>query len=148
MAASITKEEALAKLRRLWFSFVVSIALYLWIGEIVPGSSWLAFDHAGKTFGILSVLDLLYFFWARRKFYRPAVELIRNQPEDIHGVRRWMVSWVMLLSAAEFEILFGLASRLGGKTLQQSLPFYVIGSLLILSLWPRQVWSSTKIAAQ
>ena len=129
-------------------SSLFPIPLYVYIGETIPGFSWLNFPNAGKTFVILEVIDLLSFLWVRRELYSPALEVIQSQPENIHAVRRWLSSWIILLCTANCEPLFGLAFRMGHKTLQQSLPFYVVGSLLILWLWPRQVWPSTKIAAQ
>jgi hypothetical protein len=148
LAAPRTKEEALQYMRFTWFAFIVSIVLYVWIGETMPGFSWLNFAKAGEIFVILGVFNLLSFLWARRKLYSPALEVIQSQPENVRAVRRWMSSWIVLLCIAQSETLFGLAFRMGDKTLQQSLPFYVVGSVLTLWLWPRQVWSSTKIAAQ
>jgi hypothetical protein len=148
LVAPKTKEEALRQMRLIWFAFIVSIALYVWIGETMPGFSWLTFPNAGKTFVTLAVLNFLYFLWAWRKLYSRALEVIQIQPENIHAVRRWMNAWIILMCLAESETLFGLAFRMGGKTLQQSLPFYMVGSILTLWLWPRQVWSSTKTAIQ
>ena len=141
MAAPRTREEALRHMRLAWLSFIASVALIVWAGEWIPGFSWLAFPHAGKTFVILGVYCILSFFWIWRKRYSPALRAIRSQPEDVQAVRRWMGFWTILICIANAEILFGFALRMGGKTLQQSLPFYVPGSLLILWLWPRQVWS-------
>jgi hypothetical protein len=135
-------------MRFVWFGYIVSIVLYVWVGETMPGLSWLNFSRAGETFVILGVLDLLYFSWSKRKRYSPALEGIQSQPENIRTVRRWMNSWIVLVCIAQSEALFGLVFRMGDKTLQQSLPFYVVGFLLTLWLWPRQVWSSTSNAAQ
>jgi hypothetical protein len=96
----------------------------------------------------LAVFSLLSFLWARRKLYSPALEAMQSQPENNVAVRRWMFSWIISICIAECESLFGLAFRMGGKTLQQSAPFYAAGLLLTLWLWPRQFWSSTKMAAQ
>jgi hypothetical protein len=134
-------------MRLMWFGFIVSVALYICIGETMMANfSWLAFNDAGKILGVLSILDFSYFLWVWRKFYRPAVESIRKQPEDVHVVRRWVISWIMLVASGEGEILLGFVFWMGGKTLTQSLPFFVVGSLLLLSLWPRPVWSPAKAA--
>lgn len=148
LAAARTKEEALQQMRFIWFAFIVSIALYVWIGETMPGFSWLTFDNAGKAFFILAVLNLVSFSWAWRKLYSPALAVIRSHPENIRAVKRWMSSWIILLCNAESLAVFGLAFRMGDKTLQQSSPFYVVGLLLTLWLWPRQVWQSTKTVPQ
>jgi hypothetical protein len=144
LAAPRTKEAVLQQMRLIWFGFIIAIPLYAWVGETVQATSWLNFWHAGEVFGILAVVELFYFFWARKKLYTPALVALQNQPGDMHAVRRWMNSWIVLLCMANSMILFGLAFRLGSKTLQQSVPFYVVGSLLILWLWPRQVWSTPK----
>jgi hypothetical protein len=144
LGAPRTRDEALGQMHLMWFSFIVAFVLIVWAGETMPGFSWLAFPNAGKTFFILAVFYILSFFWVRGKRYSPALEAIRSQPEDIHAVRRWMSSWTMLVCMANAQTLFGFAFRMGGKTLQQSLPFYVLGFLLTLWLWPRQVWSSPK----
>ena len=148
MATPRTKEEALQQMRLMWFGFIVTIPLYIYMGETMTGFSWLNFSYAGKTFAVLSILDLYCFMWAWRKRYSPALGAIQREPENIHAVRRWMSSWTILICMAESETLFGFAFRKGDKTLQQSLPFYIVGLLLTLWLWPRHAWSSTKIGTQ
>lgn len=148
MAAPKTREEALRQMRLVWFCFVISIPLYVYVGETMPGFLWLSFPNAGRTFVILAALNLFSFSWVLRKRYFPDAAVVRTEPETMRAVRRWMTSWTILICNANSVVLIGLAFRMGGKTLQQSLPFYVIGALLILSLWPRQIWSSTRMAAQ
>jgi hypothetical protein len=131
-------------MRLTWFTFVASFALIIWTGETTQGFSWLAVSSAGKTIVILAMFYTLSFLFIWRKRYIPALIAVRNQPEDMHAVRRWTSYWTILLCAANSGALFGFAFRVGGKTLQQSLPFYVTGFLLILWLWPRQVWSSSE----
>lgn len=137
-----TKEEALRQMRFIWFSFIVSIPLYIWTGETIQGPSWLTFPNAGTVFIIIGVLNLLSLSWAWRKRYSPALEAIRSQPENIDVVRRWNNSWTIVICNADAMTVVGLAFRLGGKTLLQSLTFYVVGALSVLWLWPREVWSS------
>ena len=133
-------------MRLMWITFLVSILLYVYIGETMPGFEWLNFRHAGKTFVTAAVLDVLLFFWYRTKRYRAAVDLAKAHPEDFRAVRRWMTHWMILLCIAESEAVYGICLRMGNKTLQQSLPLYGVGFLLTLSLWPRPTWASTRIA--
>jgi hypothetical protein len=142
LATPKTKEEALRQMSRMWVAFVISIPLYVWAGEMKTGFTWLNFHNAGKTFVILAILSLIQFSWFRRKRYSSALALVRKQPENIDAVRRWMNSWIVLLCLAESVTVFGFFFRVGDKTLEQSLPFYAVGALLILWLWPRQVWPS------
>jgi len=133
-------------MRLMWIAIVVSILLYVYIGDTMPGFEWLNFRNAGKIFVIAAVLNLLYFFWFRTKRYRVAVDLAKEHPEDFRAVKRWMNYWVILLSVADSEALLAFCFRMGNKTLQQSLPLYGVGFLLTLSLWPRPIWASTRIA--
>ncbi|MHB8412484.1 MAG: hypothetical protein ACYDDI_11145 [Candidatus Acidiferrales bacterium] len=142
MARPKTKEEALLQMRLMWFAILMSILLYIYVGEMSPGIKWLNFQNTGKIFVILAVLNLVSFLWFRKKRYRAARDLAKEQPENTHAVRSWMNSWIILLSIADSEAVFGVCFRMGNKTLQQTLPFYAIGLLLTLSLWPPQPWST------
>jgi hypothetical protein len=83
-----TSEEALRQMRRLWFTLIVSFALFVWIGETMPGYSWLAFPSAGKIFVLLAAFNLVSLFWFWRERYSPALGAIRSQPQDINVVRK------------------------------------------------------------
>jgi hypothetical protein len=143
LPGSKTGVEALRQMRVIWLSFIVAISLYAWTGEMTAGISWLMFSHSEIIFVTLAGLNLLSFFWAWGKVYRPALRALRNQPENIQLVRRWMTGWMILVCNATALPVWGLALRVGGKTVGESFSFYGIGLLLILWLWPRQVWSST-----
>jgi hypothetical protein len=135
-------------MRFVWCAFIVSIPLYFYGGKVARRFSWLGFSNAGKVFVILGALNLLSFSWGLRRRYFPALRVFRSQPENFDAVKRWMHYWIVLICTANSEIVLGFAFWMGDKTLQQSLPFFVIGSVLILSLWPRQVWSSSQKAAR
>ena len=139
-----TNDEALRQMRLLWFNFIATFALFVWIGETMPRYSWLAFPSAGKIFVTLAVFNLVSLFWFWRKRYSPALGAVRSQPEDINAVKKWKGFWLVLVCMTNAEILCGFAFRMGGKTLQQTLPFYLLGALLYLWFWPRPVWSSPK----
>ena len=147
MAVPRTKEQALRQMRAMWFAFIMSIPLYIYAGDVVGRISWLQFQSAGKTFIVLAALNLLAFSWVLRKRYLPDQRNLQGQTENADAVKRWMSSWTILLCNANCEIVLGFAFWMGGKTLGQSLPFFVIGSLLILSSWPRQVWLRSRTAA-
>jgi hypothetical protein len=133
-----SREEALQKLRTLWVMFLITIGLYAYAGELTPGFRWLRFAYAFEVFSALAILNILYIVLMRRKLF-PASQSLASQPDDPRAIRRWYGSQVILLASAECLPLFGLALRLGGETLNQALPFYVAGGLLLLLLWPRQI---------
>ena len=114
----------------------------------MPEFSWLNFSTSGETLVALSILCLCDFLWFWRKRYSQALHAVQTEAENIRLIKRWMNYWVILVSLAECEALFGLALRLGGKRLQQALPFYLVALLLMLRLWPRKFLSSTGAAVR
>jgi Na+/melibiose symporter-like transporter len=148
LAIPRTKEKALQQMRAVWASMIVALALYVWIGEMEPRLSWLGFNHAATVFGALGILNLLEVFYFVKRRYRSHAHAMRNRPEDSLALRRWTGSWNILVCLALSEALFGLALRMGGKTLQQALPFYVVALVLILGLWPRPIWLSPQQAVR
>jgi hypothetical protein len=89
----------------------------------MPGFSWLSLPNAGKTFVSLAALNLLSFSWAFGMRYSPAVRAVRTEPETMRAVKRCMASWTILICNTSSVIVIGLAFRMGGKTLRESLPF-------------------------
>jgi len=144
MAVRVTKEQTLRTMRVIWFAFIMSVVLYIYVCKMIRPSS----PSGAETtlFVVPAVLDLLSFLWIRFKRYAPALQSLQSQPEDVRAVAKWRVFLVALLAMAEAEILFGVVSWMLNGIFRQSLPFFVLGSLLLLSLWPRQFWSSSPIA--
>lgn len=134
-------------MRLIWFAFLMTIPLYIY-GATIGGFSWLNIRNAGPIFGILGISDLFSFAWIRVGRYSRALEATKEHAEDIHTVRRWKAVWTVLLCMTEAEALFGVCLEVGKHALRPALPFYVLASLLLLTLWPRQVWSSTPLEAQ
>lgn len=137
MAHPKTKEEMLLQMRSIWIAFVMSIVLYVYIGETMPGFDWLHFKHAARVFVTLSILNFASFAWFRMKRHPAGVELAKARPHDVSAFRHWMTCWTVLMAMSESIAVFGLCFRMGGKTLQQTMPFYAVALLLVLSLWPR-----------
>ena len=77
-------------MRRMWFGIIISIPLYVYMGESLKRISWLEFRNAGKLFLVLSVLCLGEFLWFRTKRYSGALQAAKRQPDDIGAVRLWM----------------------------------------------------------
>lgn len=147
MALPKTNEEALLQMRLIWFAFLMSIPLYIYAAAMT-NFTWLNFRNARTIFDVLGILDLLYFAWIRISWFPRAVEAAQKHSEDIRAVRRWMVVWTILVSIAESEALFGVCLQTGNEALKPALPFYVLASLLLLTLWPRQIWSPRIIATK
>jgi hypothetical protein len=144
MAVPTTKEQALHNMRVMWFAFIISVVLYLYVGATLSPKPSPA--SAMTIFILPAALDLLWFLWFRLKRYVPALRNLQSQPDDAHAIRRWTAYWVVLLAMAEAEVLFGLACWMVNGRFTQCVPFFAVGSLLLLSLWPRQAWPSAEAA--
>jgi uncharacterized protein (DUF1684 family) len=147
LAIPKTREEALLQMRLVWLAFVVSVPLYVFIGETTQ-YSWLNFRNAESIFVVFGALNLLSFTWILRNRYSPSLRDALTQPDNPVIVRRWMTSWMIAVCNANALLVTGLILRMGGKTLRQTLLFWVVGTILILSLWPRKIWSSAKMATR
>ena len=80
----------------MWFTFVATIPLYVFMGETTR-FSWLSSPVAGKDFLVsYAALDVLCFSWALRKRYIPALESLRlSQTENTRDVVRWKGGWLI-----------------------------------------------------
>lgn len=147
MAAPTTKEEALRKMRLMWFAFLMAVVVYLYIGATVRTMTvsppWVDYP---KTLIGLAVLDLFLFLLVLFQRYFPSLQNLRSQLDDPRAVRLWQVHWTVLATLALCQTLYGLMFWMGNKTFMQSLPFFILGSIMLLSLWPRQVWSPANVA--
>jgi hypothetical protein len=141
MPAPNTKEEALQQMRLIWLAFLVSVLFYVYIGYTMPPFPWLQFRHAQTTISVLGVLDLLNFVWFRVKRFPSALQFAQARPQNIHAIRRWRIEWIILVTFAEAEAMFGILIQWGQNS-QKAIPFYALSFLLILSLWPRQIAAS------
>ncbi|MFZ0332562.1 MAG: hypothetical protein WAN10_07760 [Candidatus Acidiferrales bacterium] len=146
MAIPVTKEQALRNMRVMWFAFIMSVVLYLYVGTTLSPKPSPA--PAMTIFILPAALDFLWYLWFRLKRYVPALRSLQSQPDDAGAIRRWTAYWVILLAMAEAEILFGLACWMVNGRFTPCIAFFALGSLLLLSLWPRQVWSSSEIPTE
>lgn len=136
-----TKEEALRQLRSIWFAYLATVPLYVYAVQLMSGPLWLHFRNAVEIFSILSALDLISFVWFWKKRHPRAVETLRSNPDDVHAIRRWVASVTILLALVESHAVFGAILGLGGTTLEESSPFFIVTVILMLLIWPRKVWA-------
>ncbi len=72
------------------------------------------------------------------KVIRPALEALQAKPDDGSSLERWRNASFASYMLAEAVVLFGLCLRFLGGTRTLSLPFYGVGILLMLFLFPRR----------
>lgn len=128
---------SLKTLRTMQWSMLVSILLYVAVGEILgprirhidPGLSY--------VFSTLAVGIVGTIFVVRRTLVLRAASTLAMQPEDDISLSQWKTGYITTYALCEALALFGLVLRFRGSDLQQSLLFYIGGFVLLLFFRPR-----------
>jgi hypothetical protein len=128
---------ALRTVRLIQIAMLVSIALYVVVGEKValhaptPNSTL----FYGISFISISMVGAI--FVVRRTLVMPSEGVLRERPDDVVNLARWKSGYIVTFAFCETLALFGLVLRLLGFTLSQVWPFYLGGFALMLFFAPR-----------
>ena len=128
---------SLKTLRTMQWSMLVSILLYVAVGEILgprirhidPGLSY--------VFSTLAVGIVGTIFVVRRTLVLRAASTLAMQPEDDISLSQWKTGYITTYALCEALALFGLVLRFRGSGVQQSLLFYIGGFVLLFFFRPR-----------
>ena len=128
-------------MRLIWFALLASIPLYVNAG-ILSSSYRSNIRIPRHVFEVLAIVNVLYFVGIRISLYPRARKAVQEHPANLRAVGRWMVFWIILASSAEANALLAVCFQIENKALKLALPLYVLASLLLLTLWPRPIWST------
>ncbi len=131
-------ETVLRTLRILQIAMLVSIALYVWIGERVAENVVRAnpvFYYA-ITFVSISVVGVI--FVVRRVLLSRFEAQLSTRPNDNALLGRWRAGYIVLYALCESIALFGFVLRVLGFPLARIWVFYLSGFALTLVFGPRQ----------
>ncbi len=129
---------SLKTLRTVQWAMLVSILLYVAVGEVL-GPRLRHVDPAlSYMFSTLAVGIVGTIFVVRRTLVLRAATTLATQPEDNLSLNQWRTGYVATYALCEALALFGLVLRFRGSELQQSLLFYVGGFVLLFFFRPRQ----------
>lgn len=129
---------SLKTLRTVQWSMLLSILLYVAVGEIL-GPSVRRIDPAlSYVFSTLAVGIVGTIFVVRRTLVLRAASTLATQPEDNISLNQWKTGYITTYALCEALALFGLVLRFRGSELQQSLLFYIGGFVLLFFFRPRQ----------
>jgi hypothetical protein len=78
-----------------------------------------------------------YPFYRQRRI-APAIERLRDQPDDRGAIQNLTEGSVLSVALAESVVLVGCALRFLGATRPQAAPIYLAGVFLMLLWWPKQ----------
>jgi F0F1-type ATP synthase membrane subunit c/vacuolar-type H+-ATPase subunit K len=126
-------------------ALLVSIALYVYIGEVYSGQRGgqsMAPEPNRNLYFLLTLVALTtvgMIFAVRRLFVLPSETKLAAEPEDVAALNRWRSGYIITYALSEALALFGLVLRILGFTSSQVLPFYVVGFVLMLLFAPRSL---------
>ncbi len=129
---------ALKTLRTVQWSMLASILLYLALGEIIRPAARAVDPSLSYIFTTLGVAVVGMIFVVRRTLVLRAEETLVTRPEDTVSLNHWRTGYVATYALCEALALFGLVQRFLGSNLQQSIPYYLGGLVLLAFFRPRQ----------
>jgi F0F1-type ATP synthase membrane subunit c/vacuolar-type H+-ATPase subunit K len=114
-----------------------SILLYVVVGELTGPAPRPVNATFSYIFSTLSVAVVGMIFVVRRTLVFHSAESLASDPENVLTLSHWKTGYVATYALCETLALFGVVLRFLGYNLQQSLPFYVGGFVLIAFFRPR-----------
>jgi hypothetical protein len=119
-----------------------SILLCAVVGEVL-GSGGRAVDPSlSYFFSTASVAIVGVIFVVRRTLVLRSAENLVSHPDDAASLSHWKNGYLATYVLCEALALFGFTQRIMGFNLQQSLPYYIGGFVLLFFFGPREPVSS------
>jgi hypothetical protein len=115
-----------------------SILLYAVVGEVVGSGNRTADPSLSYFFSTAGVAIVGVIFVVRRTLVLRAAENLVSHPGDPNILIHWKSGYIVTYALCEALALFGLVLRCTGFRLQQSLPFYIGGFVLLAFFGPRE----------
>ncbi len=132
-------EPARKLLQTVRIALLVSIALYVFIGErLSPNGAGAPDRNLYFATTLVAITTLGMIFAVRRLFVLRSEAALADQPEDIAALNRWRTGYIFTYALCETVALFGFVLRFVGFTLSQVAPFYLVGFALMLAFGPRR----------
>lgn len=129
---------ALRTLRLVQWSMLASIVLYVAVGEIVRPAARDANPSLSYAFTTLGVAIVGIIFVVRRTLVFRVSSSLATEPDDPVSLNHWKTGYIVTYALCEALALLGLAERFLGGGLQQSIPYYLGGFILLAFFRPQQ----------
>jgi F0F1-type ATP synthase membrane subunit c/vacuolar-type H+-ATPase subunit K len=129
---------ALSILRAVQWAMLASILLYVLVGQLAGPVARALDPSLSYLFATLGVAIVGIIFVVRRTLVFRAAASLATQPEDILSLNQWRTGYVATYALCEALALFGLILRFVGGNLQQAMPYYLGGFVLLFFFRPRQ----------
>jgi hypothetical protein len=125
-------------LRTLRWALLGSIVLYAVVGEVLGSRARTLDPSLNYVFTTFGVAIVGVIFVVRRTLVLRSAESLAAHPDDALTLSHWKSGYFATYALCEGLALFGLVLRFLGCSLQQSLPFYIAGFVLLLFFGPRE----------
>jgi len=135
--------QALKTLRALQWAMLASILLYGVVGELAGPVARSVDPTLSYIFTTLGVAIVGVIFVVRRTLVLRAAESLATHPDDSLSLNHWRTGYIATYALCEALALFGLVQRFLGSNLQQSVPYYLGGFVLLFFFRPREPINAT-----
>jgi hypothetical protein len=125
-------------LRVLQLAMLGSILLYAVVGELAGPGARAVNPSLIYIFTTIGVAIVGIIFVVRRTLVLRSAENLAANPDDSLTLNHWKTGYVATYALCETLAVFGIVLRFMGFTLQQSLPFYAGGLVLLLFFGPQK----------
>ena len=124
---------------RIWYSvLLIAIVLYVFVSERAA-HQLIDMNRAFLTgLGFVAIVLVGIALYVQVKTIRPALETLQEKPDAVAAMASWRSASLASYVIAEAIVLFGLCLRFLGGARILCIPFYVVGVVLMLFLFPRQ----------
>ena len=119
------------------WAFLASVLFYIVVGEIVGPSSHRVDTTLSYAFATVGVSIVGMIFVVRRTLVLRASETLATHPDDLLSLNQFRTGYLATYALCEVLALFGIILRFTGCNLQQSLPYYLSGLVLLSFFRPK-----------
>src|ERR1700757_2412654 len=131
-------ESAIKVIRAIQIALLVSVVLYVIVGERVGTIPKLNDPVVFYVLSLATVTIVGVILVVRRTLVLQSAAALAVRPNDLATLNRWRTGYVMTYALSESIALFGLVLRLIGFTLSQVWSFYIAAFILLLFFRPRR----------
>lgn len=130
--------QTLKTLRMVQWALLGSIVLYAAVGIVVRLIQRSIDPTVSYLFTTLAVAVIGAIFVVRRTLVFRAEASLAMNPNETLSLNHWRTGYLATYALCEALALFGLVQRFLGASVQQSVPYYVGGFILLAFFRPRQ----------
>jgi hypothetical protein len=131
-------ESAIKVIRAIQIALLVSVVLYVAVGEKVGSVPRLNNPVVFYVLSLVTITIVGVILVVRRTLVLQSAAALAARPNDPATLSRWRAGHIMTFGLSEAIACFGFALRIMGFSLSQVASFYIAGFILLLFFGPRR----------